>query len=157
AEREAFEANLGANFNAGQAVNGLVADGSARAALTWALGQRGKPYVWGAEGPDAFDCSGLVLAAYQSVHYTLPRLAVDQYHFLAGLGHVEPVSMLLPGDLLFFATNRSDWTTVHHVAIYLGNNQMLHAPTTGDVVKVSTVWWSEFFAAAYVFPHRGAQ
>ena len=61
-----------------------------------------------------------------------------------------PRSALLPGDLIFFASG-SSWQSVHHVGMYLGGGKMVHAPTTGDVVKVSTVWWSRFYAATRVY------
>ncbi|MFG1926703.1 NlpC/P60 family protein [Cryptosporangium sp. NPDC048952] len=135
------------------------ADGSAgQAALSavhFALAQRGKPYEWGAEGPDRFDCSGLVQTAYATADVVLPRTARPQYRV------TKPVSVtaLLPGDLLFFATEHADWNTIHHVGVYLGGGLMVHAPTTGDVVRVAPVWWSEFFAAGRVVPgrpwHRG--
>ena len=121
---------------------------AAQRAVAYALAQLGKPYVWGAEGPDTFDCSGLVQAAYAYGGVRLPRTARPQYRA------TRPVSVdaLLPGDLLFFATDKSDWNTIHHVAIYLGNGKMVHAPTTGDVVRVAPVWWEEFFAATRVVP-----
>ncbi len=115
-------------------------------AVKYALAQLGKPYEWGAEGPRTFDCSGLVQSAYGSAGVKLPRTARPQYRATK----VVSISALLPGDLLFFATNKSDWNTVHHVAIYLGKGKMVHAPTFGDVVKIAPIWWSEFFAATRV-------
>src|SRR5829696_1805312 len=112
-------------------------------ALQFALAQLGKPYKWGAEGPDFYDCSGLVQTAYKQAGVSLPRTARPQYRAT----RVQSISSLLPGDLLFFATSRSDWNTIHHVAIYLGKGKMLHAPTTGELVKISPIWWEEFFAA----------
>ncbi|TQS44899.1 C40 family peptidase [Cryptosporangium phraense] len=130
------------------------ADGSAaKAALTavgYALDQRGKPYEWGAEGPDRFDCSGLVQMAYKAADVSVPRTARPQYRASVPVS----VTALLPGDLLFFATDRSDWNTIHHVGVYLGRGLMVHAPTEGDVVRVAPVWWSEFFAAGRVVPGR---
>jgi cell wall-associated NlpC family hydrolase len=123
-----------------------AAGSAAQQAVRYALAQLGKPYVWAAEGPNAFDCSGLVQAAYGSAGVALPRTARPQYRATTPVA----ISTLLPGDLLFFATNKSDWNTIHHVAIYIGKGKMVHAPTFGDVVKVSPIWWAEFFAATRV-------
>ncbi|HEV2086953.1 MAG TPA: C40 family peptidase [Cryptosporangiaceae bacterium] len=117
-------------------------------AVNYALAQLGKPYVWGAEGPDTFDCSGLVQTAYATAGVRLPRTARPQYRATPTVS----VNALLPGDLLFFATDKSNWDTIHHVGIYIGKGKMVHAPTTGDVVKISPVWWEEFFAATRVVP-----
>jgi cell wall-associated NlpC family hydrolase len=104
-------------------------------AVAWALGQLGKPYRWGAAGPDAFDCSGLVLRAWQAAGVVVPRVAADQYD--AG-GHV-PVSEAQPGDLVFFADDASDPATIVHVGISLGGGRMIDAPHTGAVVRFDTV------------------
>ena len=142
-------ANPGTRSRLGEA--GGRAGTSALTALQYAIGQLGKPYVWGDEGPDTFDCSGLVQAAYATADVWLPRTARPQYW----ASSVVPTSRLLPGDLLFFATDKSNWNTIHHVGIYLGNGMMIHAPTTGDVVKVAPIWWEEFFAATRVVPGQG--
>lgn len=147
--READEQRLGVNYLGNDTVAGLQANPKAMAAVGYALRQRGKPYLWGAEGPDRYDCSGLTWAAYDSTGYTLPRVAKDQYYGT----RAKQVSRyaLLPGDLLFFSTSSTNWTAIHHVGMYIGNGKMVHAPTTGDVVKISTVWWSRFFAATRVY------
>lgn len=127
-----------------------LAGRAALAAVGFALSQRGKSYEWGAEGPDRYDCSGLVQTAYATVDVPLPRTARPQYR----ASQPVPVRALLPGDLLFFATDQTDWNTIHHVGVYLGRGLMVHAPTTGDVVRVAPVWWSEFFAAGRVVAGR---
>jgi Cell wall-associated hydrolases (invasion-associated proteins) len=147
-EREAAEQRIGDEIGL-DSVDGLVAHPKAIAAMRYALAQRGDPYQWGAEGPDRFDCSGLVWAAYRSQGRTLPRVSRDQYR--ATRDRTVAREALLPGDLLFFASG-SSWTSIHHVAMYIGGGKMVHAPSTGDVVKVSTVWWSRFYAATRVFP-----
>jgi cell wall-associated NlpC family hydrolase len=124
---------------------GAVA-GTAREAVRIALAQLGKPYVFGAEGPDTYDCSGLVQYAYGHAGIGVPRTARPQFRATTPV----PQSQLLPGDLLFFATDKSNWDTIHHVGIYLGGGRMVHAPTTGDVVKVAPVWWAEYFGATRV-------
>jgi cell wall-associated NlpC family hydrolase len=119
---------------------GRVADlpeSAARTAISFALGEVGKPYVWGATGPDSYDCSGLVLRAFQAAGINLPRVSRQQFY--AG-GHV-PVEQAQPGDLLFYATDPSDPATIHHVTLYLGDGQMVEAPYSGASVRVRPVPW----------------
>ncbi len=94
-----------------------------------AMAQRGKPYVWAAEGPGSFDCSGLTLYAAAAAGIGLPHSSAMQ----ARMGTQVSRSQLQPGDLVFF------YSPVSHVGIYIGNGQMVHAPTFGDVVKVAGV------------------
>jgi peptidoglycan DL-endopeptidase CwlO len=141
--RDAYEESLAASRTAGSNVNGLQAAPAALDVVAFALKQLGKPYVWATEGPDTYDCSGLVLASYLSVGVRMPRVANNQY----GAGQPVLASQLLPGDLLFFSTDPRDWRQIHHVAIYIGHGQMVHAPRFGDVVKVSPIWWTEYFGA----------
>lgn len=116
------------------------------AMLLDAEAQLGKPYQWGATGPNSYDCSGLVQHAYAAAGVALPRVAVDQY--FAGTHPDTPD--LLPGDLLFWATDTSDATTIHHVAIYLGGGYMLAAPHTGAFVSVQPVYADGYFGATRV-------
>jgi cell wall-associated NlpC family hydrolase len=90
--------------------------------------QLGKPYQWGAAGPDSFDCSGLTMWSWRKAGVDLPHYTGAQY---SSTVHI-PLSELRPGDLVFF---RSD---VSHVGIYVGNGQMIHAPHTGDVVRYAS-------------------
>jgi len=115
----------------------VLPDGVARTAIEFALGEVGKPYVWGATGPNTYDCSGLMLRAFQAAGINLPRVSRQQFH--AG-GHV-PVRQAQAGDLLFYATDPSDPSTIHHVTLYLGNDQMVEAPYTGARVRVRPVPW----------------
>lgn len=103
-------------------------------ALHWAFSELGRPYVWGATGPDAFDCSGLTQYAWKAAGVQIPRVAADQDSWTIPV----PLSQLLPGDLVFFGT-----TDIHHVGIYIGDGLMINAPHTGDVVRVSSIWWSD--------------
>lgn len=112
---------------------------AAQAAIDAALSKLGSPYSWGAEGPGQFDCSGLTSWAYAQAGIGIPRSSRAQSTF----GQSVSRSQLQPGDLVFF------YSPVSHVGIYLGNGQMVHAPTTGDVVKVSPVQ-SEFSGARRV-------
>jgi len=93
-----------------------------------AMQELGKPYVWGAAGPSTFDCSGLVMYVYAQVGVSLPHNAAAQY------GYGSPVAYgdLQPGDLVFFEG-------LGHVGIYIGGGQFIHAPHTGDVVKISSL------------------
>lgn len=102
------------------------------AAINYACGQRGLPYVWGGNGEEdgGFDCSGLTKAAYAAAGITLPRTAHTQYH--AG-PHVPAGQPLLPGDLVFYGNPN---TKIHHVGLYLGGGLMVDAPDRGQVVKV---------------------
>ncbi len=98
--------------------------------VAFAYKQLGKPYSWGADGPGSYDCSGLVLAAYRSVGISLYHEAEVQYKDSVHISR----SQLSPGDLVFY--ERGD---LHHVAIYIGNNQVIHAPQPGEVVKIASI------------------
>jgi cell wall-associated NlpC family hydrolase len=102
-----------------------------------ALGFLGVPYRWGASSPSGFDCSGLTSYVYRQVGITLPRTSRDQYR--AG-SHIaaDRLDLLRAGDLVFFGTG-GDANQVHHVGIYIGNGQYVHAPQQNDVVKISSL------------------
>lgn len=102
---------------------------AAQIAVATALAQRGKPFAWGASGPDRFDCSGLAQYAYRAAGIALPHSSRAQ----STLGRPVSRTQLQPGDLLFF------FHPVQHVSIYIGNGQMVYAPDYGDVVKVRNV------------------
>jgi cell wall-associated NlpC family hydrolase len=151
ARQDAIDRGLAPRFAASSMVGGKAANPKALAALNFAFAQLGKPYVWATEGPSTYDCSGLTWASYMSTGYELPRVANDQFHATQAQ-EVSP-SQLIPGDLLFFSvTSRTDWTTISHVAMYIGDGLMIEAPRTGEVVKIATVWWSAFFGATRVYP-----
>jgi cell wall-associated NlpC family hydrolase len=99
---------------------------AAQAAVSTALAQVGDPYVWGAAGPNAFDCSGLTQYAYAAAGIALPHSSGMQ----AGMGIPVSRSQLQPGDLVFF------YSPVSHVGMYIGNGMMVHASTSGQPVKV---------------------
>lgn len=100
-------------------------------AMTIALAQRGKPYIWAAAGPSSFDCSGLVIYSY--AHAGMPGLPHSSAE-LARLGQAVSRADLQPGDLVFFGA------PVHHVGIYVGNGLMVNAPNFGEVVKVEPLF-----------------
>ena len=101
----------------------------------------GVPYVWGGASPSGFDCSGFTMYVYAQVGVSLPHNAAAQY------GYGSPVSRgnLAPGDLVFF-------DGLGHVGLYVGGNTFIHAPHTGDVVKISSL--SGWYAATYVGARR---
>ena len=103
-------------------------------AVLFAFAQLGKPYIWGGNGPVGYDCSGLALAAWESVGVGFARVSDDQYH-TAG----QPVALnaLSAGDLVFWGTSQTDWTTVYHTAIYVGGDQIVEA--TGDHVQLNSL------------------
>lgn len=102
-------------------------------AIDFASAQVGDPYVYGGNGPNAWDCSGLVQAAYQQAKVALPRVAADQYRATTPLTR----SQLQRGDLVFWSTNGRA-SGVYHVAIYLGGDQYLESPRPGRSVRVSS-------------------
>jgi len=115
----------------------ILSAGVAGAAIQFAVGEVGKPYVWGATGPSSYDCSGLIMRAFQAAGINLPRVSRQQFY--SG-GHL-PLSQAQAGDLLFYATDRSDPATIHHVVLYLGDGRMVEAPYTGEQVRVQPVPW----------------
>ncbi|MFC4122254.1 C40 family peptidase [Nonomuraea zeae] len=104
-------------------------------ALKAAVSKLGRPYVWGAEGPDTFDCSGLVQWAYGQAGVRMPRVTHQQWV----TGPQVPLAQAQPGDLLFWRNDPTNPDYISHVAIYWGKGKMLHAPRTGDVVKIVPV------------------
>jgi cell wall-associated NlpC family hydrolase len=119
---------------------------AARRAVEVALAQLGSPYVWGAEGPSTFDCSGLTSFAYAAAGVTIPRVSRAQFAAYAGLRPVDPLH-LVAGDLVFFADNPGDPDTIHHVGMYVGRGLMVEAPHTGAVVRTSSIWRSSYAGA----------
>jgi hypothetical protein len=109
-------------------------------AVLYAFTQLGKPYIWGGNGPVGYDCSGLVLASWQrGAGVTFARVADDQYH-TAGQP-VAPTS-LAAGDLVFWGTSQTDWTTVYHTAMYVGGDRIVES-TDGGVQLNSLGQWGE--------------
>jgi peptidoglycan DL-endopeptidase CwlO len=109
-------------------------------ALQAALTRRGDPYVWGAAGPDEFDCSGLVVWAFAQEGITLPHYTGDLWN--SGV-HI-PRNDLEPGDLVFF------YPDISHVGIYLGDGLMVDAPDFGLTVRVEPVYWAFFVGAVRI-------
>ncbi|MFE3740089.1 NlpC/P60 family protein [Streptomyces sp. NPDC059134] len=110
----------------------------AEAAVAFAYGAIGKPYVWGATGPGSFDCSGLTQAAWRAAGVALSRTTYTQIN----AGRRVTRSELAPGDLVFF------YSGISHVGIYVGDGQMIHAPRPGTAVRLAPVDQMPFAGAA---------
>lgn len=113
------------------------ANGGAEAAIAFARAQLGEPYVWGAEGPSSWDCSGLTMGAWAAGGVSLPHYSVAQYQ------DSTPISVgdLRPGDLVFWSSSSSS-SGIFHVALYTGDGMMIHAPRTGrPVTEESMYYW----------------
>ncbi len=111
-------------------------------AIAYAVAQLGKPYLWGATGPDAFDCSGLVMMAYRAAGISLPRTTFQQVLVgtpIYGIGHLEP------GDLLFTAGSDGTATDPGHVGMYIGSGLVIEAPQTGEPVMITPLagYWQQ--------------
>jgi cell wall-associated NlpC family hydrolase len=102
----------------------------------------GVPYVWGGSSPSGFDCSGFVMYVFAQVGISLPHYTVAQWDYPDSVS--VPRNDLQPGDLVFFAG-------LGHVGIYVGNGQFIHAPHTGDVVRIDSLsegWYSSEYDGA---------
>lgn len=130
---------------------GASDQGMAEKVVTRAHEMLGVPYVWGAEQPDAVDCSGLMLQVFNSVGVDLPRVSKDQ----ATAGRAVTRDELAPGDMVFFDYSSSR-AGIDHVGLYIGNGKMIHAPRPGDVVKVGDVDWDNFVTARRVLPEAAS-
>ena len=116
----------------------VASSSAAQTAVDTAMAQRGKPYVWAAEGPGSYDCSGLMLYAYRAAGIGLPHSSLMQ----SQMGSRVSRSELRPGDLVFF------YSPVSHVAMYIGDGLIVSAPHTGDVVKVIDLDYMPEYAGA---------
>lgn len=121
------------NLSNSEKVNQLIA---------YAKQFQGVPYVWGGSTPSGFDCSGFTSYVYRHVGISLPRVSRDQQR----VGTRISVDQVQPGDLVFRGN------PAHHVGIYIGNGQYIHAPQTGDVVKIAPYNPAKFTTASRVLP-----
>ncbi|MEU6950331.1 NlpC/P60 family protein [Streptomyces sp. NPDC046316] len=132
----------GSRADRASGARGPVTAPSSRAAqaISFARAQIGKPYVWGATGPSAYDCSGLTQAAWRSAGVALPRTTYTQIN----AGQRVSRSELAPGDLVFF------YSGISHVGLYIGGGQMIHAPRPGAPVRVAPIDEMPFAGATRV-------
>ncbi|MET8095101.1 NlpC/P60 family protein [Streptomyces sp. NPDC005236] len=121
--------------SAGSATGSADTDSSytakAAKALAFARAQVGKPYVWGATGPDSYDCSGLTQAAWKAAGVSLPRVTYDQVN----AGTTVSLADARPGDLVFF------YDDISHVGLYIGDGMMIHAPKPGAYVREESIYY----------------
>jgi cell wall-associated NlpC family hydrolase len=117
---------------------------AAAIAIQFAYTPLGKPYVWGAEGDDFYDCSGLMQRAYKQAGIQLPRTSREQWY--AGARVWDPGD-LQPGDLVFGARVLSDPSTIYHVGMYIGAGNMIVAPYTGAVVRIQPMIRNDYIGA----------
>lgn len=132
----------GSGIAGGAAIGATLTRAELTTMLSAALSRQGMPYVWGASGPRSFDCSGLVQWSFAQAGITMPRVAADQ----ARTGPLIPASQAQPGDLLFWRTDPTAPNYISHVAIYLGNGEMIQAPQPGQNVEVVPVEFGSGFA-----------
>jgi cell wall-associated NlpC family hydrolase len=111
--------------------------GGARAAVQWAYRELGKPYQWGAAGPDSFDCSGLTMYVWGKAGVYLDHYTGSQWN----QGQHVSRGQLQPGDLVFFGSD------LHHVGLYIGSGRMIEAPHTGANVRISDAFRSDYAGA----------
>ncbi|HEU4542045.1 MAG TPA: C40 family peptidase [Jiangellaceae bacterium] len=108
----------------------------AEKAIEYAKAQLGKPYEWGADGPDSFDCSGLTMRAWEAGGVSLTHHSVAQANETTRVSYAD----LRPGDLIFWSNNGAP-SGVYHVALYIGDGEMIHAPSSGKTVEIQDVFY----------------
>jgi len=123
---------LGSGLSRGSADQGV-------AAVEWAKTQLGKPYVWGAAGPDSYDCSGLTMMSWRNAGLNIPRTSRDQYKYVLKI----PYEQLRPGDLVFWTDDVNDADAIYHVAMWAGNGQIIEASQPGVPVRIAPMRWSK--------------
>jgi cell wall-associated NlpC family hydrolase len=130
------------SFGVGDQTGGSVPTGHYSGVVGIAMQYLGTPYVWGGASPSGFDCSGFVMYVFAQVGVSLPHYTVAQYNYPNAVS--VPRNELQPGDLVFFAG-------LGHVGIYVGNGQFIHAPHTGDVVRIDSLsegWYASEYDGA---------
>ena len=147
AAANAAAAAAAAAANAGPSLAGLPTDTTtspaAAIAIAAARTKIGLPYLWGGTGPDSYDCSGLTQFAYAQAGIHLPRVAADQYNY----GRHVAINELLPGDLVYWASDVNNPATIHHMAMYIGNGRMIAAPHTCAFVREQDMYATGYIGA----------
>jgi cell wall-associated NlpC family hydrolase len=131
----------------------LASSSYAAVAITYATAQIGKPYQWGATGPDAFDCSGLTMMAYRAAGIDIPRTAEQQWRW----GPKVSASQVEPGDLVFFAGADGTPTAPGHVGIVIGRDLMIQAPFGGQPVGIATFSPNDVVGFTRPWTHAGVK
>jgi cell wall-associated NlpC family hydrolase len=140
ARRQVAQQQLLAEILSGAGSKGIVAKPGTP--VETALAYHGVPYLWGGETPRGFDCSGLVLYVFEQHGVELPHYSGSQFQ----MGTKVALKDLVPGDVVFFGS------PIHHVGIYVGGGYYIHAPRTGDFVKISRLADRSDFAGARRYP-----
>ena len=109
----------------------VATGGNAQPVIDFAMAQLGDPYLWGGNGPNSWDCSGLMVGAFRQAGVNLPRTSRAQFT----VGTPVEYGQWQPGDLLFYGQSAG---SIHHVVMYVGGGQIIHAPQAGDVVKLAS-------------------
>ena len=112
--------------------------GQGAAAVAWATGKLGLEYIWGATGPNAYDCSGLTSQAWSAAGVNITRTSRSQYDRVQKVSYND----LRPGDLIFWASDTSDASTIHHVALYAGGGQIIEASKPGVLSRQTAMRWA---------------
>ncbi|AGK95270.1 NlpC/P60 family protein [Clostridium pasteurianum] len=129
------------SINRGGSAPAVTGGYSSDAIVTYAAQFQGVKYVWGGTSPSGFDCSGFVQYVYAHFGISIPRVSEDQFNF----GTPVDISNLQPGDLVFF---HNDGRGPGHVGMYIGGGLMIHAPHTGDVVKIMPLSYESGYCGA---------
>jgi cell wall-associated NlpC family hydrolase len=137
ARQAAARAALSQLYSQGSSSPVVSGSGGARTAVQWAYRELGKPYVWGAAGPNSFDCSGLTQYVWAKAGVYLDHYTGSQWNE----GRHVSQSQLQPGDLVFFGSD------LHHVGIYIGNGNMIEAPHSGANVRIAPYNRSDYAGA----------
>ncbi len=130
----------------------LTSDTAVATAITYAELQLGKPYLWGGTGPDAFDCSGLVMMAYRAAGIDIPRTSQEQWSW----GPRVNASQVQPGDLVFFAGSDGTPTSPGHVGLVIGGGLMIEAYATGYPIRIAPYGDRDPVGFTQPWAHAGA-
>ena len=107
--------------------------------MAWAQSKVGLPYVWGGTGPDGYDCSGLTAGAWRAAGVGINRTSRDQYKQVLKIAYDQ----LRPGDLVFWGERANDPSSIYHVAMWVGNGQIVEASKPGVPLRVTSMRWSK--------------
>jgi cell wall-associated NlpC family hydrolase len=148
AEHLARARQTAANDAAATSIDGGTRLDPATVVVGYALAQLGKPYVWGGEGPDVFDCSGLTMRSWERGGVTLNRHSSDQWNN----GRPVKTDAVRAGDLVFFGSDPLDPASIDHVALAIGDGMVVEAPHPGATVRIASMWRTSLVGAVRVSP-----